>query len=132
MFGKLVGETVGTGIAQPIKEVGNILDKLFTSDDERNKAEIAKLEIEKTLLMGQIQTNQQEAVHRSIFVAGWRPAIGWTCAIGLFYDVLLRPIAVGFGYPFPSLDTASLISLIVALLGLGTLRTTEKFGNKTK
>lgn len=128
----MLGKVLGSGISEPIKEIGNIFDKLFTSDDERNKAEIAKLEIEKALLMGQIETNQEEAQHRSIFVAGWRPAIGWTCALGLFYDFLLRPIGVGLGYPFPSLNIGDLISLVVALLGLGTLRTAEKFGNKTK
>lgn len=128
----ILGSIIGSGIAEPIKAIGNIVDNLFTSDDERGKNEIAKAQIAQVLLMGQIETNQIEAQHRSIWVAGWRPAIGWICALGLFYDFFLRPIANGFGYHFPSLDSQTLYPLITGMLGFGALRTLEKFGNKTK
>jgi len=123
---------VGGGVAEPITAIGNVLDKLFTSDDERlgKKALLEKLAQKPA--MAQVELNKIEASHRSIFIAGWRPFIGWVCGMGLAYDIIVAPIANGFGGTFPAIDAAALHSLIIALLGLGGLRTWEKFRNKTK
>lgn len=128
----ILEKIIGGSLASPITAIGNVLDKIFTSDEEKldKKAILAKIALEPQI--AQTEINKIEASHRSIFVAGWRPAIGWTCALGLLYDFIIRPIANGFGLDFPSIDTSSLNSLIIALLGLGTLRTAEKFGNKSK
>ena len=128
----ILEKIIGGSLASPITAIGNVLDKIFTSDEEKldKKAILAKIALEPQI--AQTEINKIEAGHRSIFVAGWRPAIGWTCALGLLYDFIIRPIANGFGLDFPSIDTSSLNSLIIALLGLGTLRTAEKFGNKAK
>jgi len=109
------------------------LDKLFTSDDERNKA---KLELTKVLQephILQAMTNIEEAKHPSVFVAGWRPAIGWICATGLAYHFLVYPFAGMLAYFFdqslelPKLvDVGELMTLVLSLLGLGGLRTLEK------
>lgn len=125
-------------IAGIVKEAGAIFDNLFTSDEERAKAQIALKELEQRLPLAQLAVNTQEAQHRSIFVAGWRPFIGWICGIGLLYDFLLRPLTNGFLTIFkiqgamPGLDTAALISLLLGMLGLGGLRTYEKFKGITK
>ena len=67
-----------------------------------------------------------------MFVAGWRPAVGWCGALGYGYEFLLRPIAngvaVAYGVPpvFPGIEMEALTSLLFGLLGLGSLRTVEK------
>ena len=128
----VLGSLFGAGIAAPIEAVGNVLDKLFTSDNERLDKKIILERLAQQPGLAQVELNKVEAQHRSIFVAGWRPAIGWCCAIGLFYDFLLMPIANGFGATFPGIDAAALHSLIIALLGLGGLRTVEKLGRRAK
>lgn len=123
---------VGGGIAEPVKAVGNVLDKLFTSDEERLDKQALLTKLAQEPALAQVELNKAEAAHRSIFVAGWRPFIGWVCGIGLLYDVLLRPIANGLGGTFPAVDATLLHSLVIAMLGLGAYRTVEKIRNKTK
>jgi hypothetical protein len=69
--------------------------------------------------------NRQEAAHKSIFVAGWRPFIGWVCGIGLLYNVLLNPI-LSVWVTMPAVDPAQLYPVLMGMLGLGSLRTVEK------
>jgi hypothetical protein len=109
------------------------LDALFTSDEERAKA---ALELEKVLQQPHIlqaMTNIEEAKHSSVFVAGWRPFIGWVAGIGLAYNFLLYPFAglvtqyVDPTIELPQLTSAGeLMTLVLSLLGLGGLRTYEK------
>jgi len=74
----------------------------------------------------QDETNTVEAASPNLFVSGWRPAIGWVGALGLAYQYLLRPIAVGAGWhDLPALDQ-SLMELVTAMLGMAGLRTYEK------
>lgn len=80
----------------------------------------------------QTEVNKVEAANASVFVSGWRPAIGWCCAIALFYTYLLSPLATwGFGAAqidvpeFPKLDD-NLWELMFGMLGMGGLRTFEK------
>lgn len=80
----------------------------------------------------QTEVNKTEAQHASLFVAGWRPFIGWVCGSALAYQFILRPLLPWFsvmvGHPvpeMPSLDD-SLMELVMAMLGLGGLRTFEK------
>ena len=74
----------------------------------------------------QDETNTAEAANPNLFVSGWRPAIGWFGAIGLLYQYLLRPVAVGAGWhDLPALDQ-SLMELVTAMLGMAGLRTYEK------
>lgn len=87
------------------------------------------------LVLEQIKVNQAEASSTNWFVAGWRPYIGWICGTGLGYQFLLLPIgnglfkAAGYVAPFVVLDTNTLTSCLFGLLGLGTMRTFEKFKN---
>jgi hypothetical protein len=80
----------------------------------------------------QAEVNKQEAAHASIFVAGWRPAIGWACAFGVFYTVSSPIIEAILLTAFP--DTAIVLpalgdvlwELTFGMLGMGALRTFEK------
>jgi len=129
----ILSSIFGGSVAEPIKAIGNVVDKCFTSDDERLTHAEIKLRLEQKPQLAQVELNKLEAQNRNLFVAGWRPFIGWICGAGLCYEFLIRPLAVGFGLiNFPHLDITALHSLIIAMLGLGGLRTVEKFGNKTK
>ena len=85
------------------------------------------------LVQGQLAINQKEAEHGSIFVAGWRPFIGWVCGFGVAWQFVLSPIGTWIVVisgvdipPIPVLDTGPLMTLMLGMLGLGGLRTYEK------
>jgi len=83
-------------------------------------------------LQGEI--NKIEAQHRTIFVAGWRPFIGWVCGVALAYNFILRDLLVWFIGPEqvpPALQMEHLMTVLIGMLGLGGMRTFEKFNNKS-
>jgi len=112
-----------------------LIDKLFTSDDERMAAKLKVLELEKSGELAQIAVNAQEAQHGSIFVAGWRPFVGWVCGLAFTWAFLLYPMlsffVVAFGLPVdltlvPELDLAAMMPVLMGMLGLGAMRSWEK------
>lgn len=134
------------GIGEIIKVIGNIADDLITTDKERIELELKRYEIEAGLLQKVHETNIEEAKHPSMFVAGWRPAIGWIGAISLGYQFLVYPlltwiwsflqanglIAVGFQPP-PVLSAEVLWTIVMGMLGIAGLRSFDKFkGTDTK
>lgn len=82
--------------------------------------------------VAQLEVNKAEAASSSIFVAGWRPFIGWVCGTALAYQFLFVPLVVwiGFlvGHPVPKPPTldGNLWELMTGMLGLGALRSLEK------
>ena len=100
---------------------------------ERIMLDLAKLE--NALQAGQIEINKIEAAHKSLFVAGWRPFIGWVCGIAIAYAFVGQPIiqwVLNIYAPdvaTPVLDTDTLYQLVLAMLGMATLRTYEKKNN---
>jgi len=83
----------------------------------------------------QAEINKIEAQHRTIFVAGWRPFIGWVCGVALAYNFILRDLLVWFIGPEqvpPALQMEHLMTVLIGMLGLGGMRTFEKFKDKTK
>ena len=128
--------------------VGTLIDKLFpdkqAADEAKikmmelaQKGELAQLDAQMQLAMGQIETNKIEAASTDPFRAGWRPMAGWACSLGLFYEFLLRPILpwlVGLTgaevAPMPSVDIDQLMLLLGGLLGLGSLRSFERVKGK--
>jgi hypothetical protein len=129
----VLGKIFGSGVAEPVEAVGSALDKLFTSDEERLDKQTALERLRQQPHLAQAAITQAEAQHRSVFVAGWRPAIGWCCAIALAFPYVINPVLQWYtGQPGPVLPTDSLMELILALLGLGALRTAEKFGKVAK
>ena len=124
---------------EPIEAVGNVLDALFTSDTERldKKAVLARIAQQPSLVQGEI--SRIEASHKSVFVAGWRPFIGWVCGLALFYNFVLRDLMV-WGLMFTAAETPPppvlhidvLTTILYALLGLGGMRTFEKLQGRAK
>ena len=122
------------GIAEAVVGVaGKVLDKFVEDKDLKTKLN-AELQSQIIALdLAQAQTNLEQAKHSSIFVAGARPAIMWVCCIAFAWQFILAPIAswgLAIWYPeliLPVLDTESLMTLMLSLLGLGGMRTAEKF-----
>ena len=92
-----------------------------------------RLEVAAKLAEVQAKINEAEATHRSIFVAGWRPFIGWVCGVALCWHFILQPITVMIirlaGYEqviLPDFDFSQLSTILMGMLGLGGLRTFEK------
>lgn len=132
---KLVGGQV-VGAAQG---VAHIIDQFVETPEEKKLAETLKLKLLMEPDKAQVELNKIEAQHRSIFVAGWRPAIGWVCAIALawhfmVYDFLIwLCLVLGSDIRPPELTgTDALISIVMSLLGLGAMRTYEKLAGKAK
>lgn len=98
------------------------LEELVDKADERYHEE----------LMGQIEVNKEEAKHSSVFVAGWRPFIGWVGGAGLAYTFVLSPFidflarVNGYVGELPVVDTATLMTLVLAMLGVGAMRSYDK------
>ncbi len=119
-----VGEAVAAGL--------KVLDKFIPDPAARAKAEA---ELRNALMASdaaQLEVNKAEAASGSVFVGGWRPAIGWVCAAAVFYTYLLVPIGMWLAFVLgkpvakpPVLD-GNLWELMFAMLGLGGLRTFEK------
>ena len=125
----LIQRLIGKGIAETAEGIGRASINLRTAitGDLPPDAQIALAELDGKVAEMQGKLNIIEA-GKSFFHSGWRPAIGWICVCGLFYDVLMRLLAQGlFGFIFPPADDRLWI-LVTSLLGLGALRTVEKFG----
>ena len=126
-----------TGIGSIFDLGGKIIDKIFPSKDEADKAKLAmlqlqqqgefkELEMEYTARAQQVAVNVEEAKSENMFVSGWRPFVGWVCGAGLTYSVLGQPILVTFGAKAPVADVSVLIELLLAMLGLGAMRSIDK------
>jgi hypothetical protein len=119
------------------------LDKFFPDADLelKGKLEAAASEINNSyqLQLSQLEINKVEAGSTSIFVSGWRPAIGWVCGVSLLYAALVEPIArfiatVLFTYTglFPIINTELTLQILLGLLGLAGMRSFEKSKGVTK
>jgi hypothetical protein len=114
---------------------GKLIDRLWPDPAQKAAAQLELLKLEKSgdlqQIMGQMRINEIEAASSSVFVAGWRPAVGWVCVIGLSYTFLLQPLLSwlsainGWAVP-PALDMGDLLTLLGGMLGLSGLRTFEK------
>ena len=87
------------------------------------------------LLEIQTRINEIEAQHRTVFVAGWRPFIGWVCGVALAYNFVIRDLFIWAMKPEivpPALQMEHLMTVLLGMLGLGGLRTYEKIKDKVK
>jgi len=97
-----------------------------------------KLEIAGKLAEVQTKINEAEATHRTVFVAGWRPFIGWVCGLGLLYAVFIEPLlrfvftVKGWTIEFPQIDTTITMQVLFGMLGLVGARSYEKKNKLTK
>jgi hypothetical protein len=112
-----------------IGPVTNILDKVIEDKDKKNAIafELATMAEKhaQELAKGQLEVNKVEAAHKSLFVSGWRPAIGWICGLSLLYSTILSPI-LGIWFTVPPVDSSLLTTVLMGMLGLGAMRTVEK------
>jgi len=126
-----------------VDPVSNILDKVVEDKDQKARLahEIATMAERhaQELARGQIEINKEEAKSRNIFIAGWRPFVGWTCGLALFWHFLGLPVTLFVtGWfnlqhpPLPEFDMQSLMTVLLGMLGLGGMRTFEKFKGVTK
>lgn len=122
------------GLGGIIDTVGKVADDLFTSDEERAKAEFDAYVAETARASGQVEINKEEAKSSSLFVAGARPFIMWICGFAFAYASILEPILrfsakVWFSYSgeFPVIDTNLTMQILFGILGLGVMRTAEKY-----
>lgn len=116
--------------------IAKLLDKVIPDADERHRLafEISTLAEKQAheIAKAQIEVNKAEASNHSMFVSGWRPAVGWICAIGLATNYLFVPICNFIltinKHPItvPPLDLTEMMPVLLGMLGLGGLRTWEK------
>lgn len=126
------------GAGDVVRAVGDSLDKLFTSDDERNekRLEIVKAERDFSLAALQIigksdekqaDVNIEEIRSGSVFMAGWRPAIGWIGVVALAYQFVVYPFLLWFAKDAPpALDATTLFTMVTGMLGVGAMRSFDK------
>lgn len=119
-----------------VPALGTLVDRLIP---DRAAAERAKADMEAALVkasneaaLAQVEVNKIEAGHSSVFVAGWRPFIGWVCGAALAWAFIVGPVlawslaVLGIRESLPPIMTDNLFELVLAMLGLGGLRTFEK------
>ena len=119
-----------------IGPIYKLLDKVVPDLDERAKMaqEIATMASKQAAenAESQLKVNEREAQHRTVFVAGWRPFIGWTCGLALFNNYLVVPYAIANGLSVPFIDMGTMSTILLGMLGLGGLRTYEKLNGVSK
>ena len=134
---------VGGVVEGAVKGVGGILDDLFTSDEERLTREEAMERLKQQPQLAQIALNSVEAQHRTVFVAGWRPFIGWVIGAALAYHFMLHSlitwffhVAQSFGMqPVdvpPQVEIGELVAILLAMLGMAGYRSYEKKSGVSK
>ena len=137
----VIGDVFGAGGVAAL--VGKAVDRIWPDTTEQDKAKIDLLkealqgEIEQNV--GQLEINKIEAASASLFVAGWRPFIGWVCGVALGYQYIAMPLLI-YGArlahyrldDLPALDYAGLSTILLGMLGLGGLRTFEKLKGVTR
>ncbi len=112
-----------------IGPVTSLLDKFIENKDQRSALahEISTMAERhaQELAKGQLEVNKVEAAHNNLFVAGWRPAVGWSCCFALVYSTILSPI-LSIWFTVPPVDSSLLTTVLMGMLGLGAMRTVEK------
>jgi hypothetical protein len=126
-------------ISSIIDSVGKVAGDLITTDKEKMQLEIENRKLDQAIDIAQIEVNKEEAKSSSLFVSGWRPAVGWIGAAALAYQFLLYPL-LGWAWkwlqamnyvpaemsPPPLLDAEQLWVMLSGILGIAGMRTFEK------
>lgn len=124
MIDKLIGPVTG------------LLDKFIEDKDQKARLahDLATMADEhaQELAKGQLEVNKAEAAHKSLFVAGWRPAVGWVCVLGMFGNFITIPFSnfvlalIGLDIVIPLVPLETMMPVLMGMLGLGAMRTYEK------
>lgn len=119
-----------TGVGAVADLASNVINKIWPDKSEEEKQQLAAAVM---VVQGQIDINKEEAKSESVFVAGWRPFIGWVCGSACAWNWIGLPIAkaglliAGYGLDIKSADLSEMLPVLMGMLGLGALRTAEKF-----
>lgn len=115
---------------------GKVIDRLWPDPEKKAAAQLELIKLQQSgelqVIASQLEINKIEAAHTSVFVSGWRPAVGWICAAGLGTQFVVNPIItwaaafVGRPIAFPTLDLSVLMTMLAGLLGISGMRTYEK------
>ena len=137
MLDKLLGGSL-------VETVGKVIDSVHVSDEERGKIKIRLQELENEINSKQMEINLADAQSTATDISGilqrsWRPLIGFSAAISIFWEFVLKNFIMFFlavfevqTQPLPSMDMEQLMPLVMALLGMAGLRTFEKSKKITK
>ena len=132
-LGSFLGKLVGVGIGDGVEKIANVVDKFVETPEEKQAAKVVIMKLQQNADLAQTEINKIEAGHRTIFVAGWRPFIGWVCGMGLAYHFILQPfmefiirIAMKSPPDLPHIAIGSLVTILLAMLGMSATRTYEK------
>ena len=122
--------------------IGKVIDKVWPDPTQAAEARLKLMEMEQAgefkeidaqlqRDLAQLAVNKAEAESPSLFKGGWRPAIGWSCAVGFMYIVILQPAlnwaAVLYGIaPPPTLEADVIYPVLLGMLGLGGMRSYER------
>lgn len=118
-----------------ITQIGAAVRQVLPNPEAQREFDLKIMELaakaeenETQLALGQIDINKAEATHANLFVAGWRPFIGWVGGVALGYTWIVSPLLKAmFGLDeLPALDADQIWPIIAAMLGLGTMRSFEK------
>jgi len=130
MIDKLIGPVTG------------LLDKFIEDKDQKARLahEVATMAQKHALELSraQLDVNRVEAGHANLFVSGWRPAVGWVCVLGMAGNFMVIPFSnfvlalLEISVRIPLIDTATMMPVLMGMLGLGTLRTYEKKAGVSK
>lgn len=133
----VVGDIFGVGGASSL--IKDVVDKIWPDKTQAEKDQLTRdlqaSQLAQALNQAQLEIDKIEAASPNWWVAGWRPGAGWICVFGLGYATVLSPLFTfianlcGSTIPAPVLDTGTLTTLLLGLLGLGGLRTYEKRTN---
>lgn len=140
-----MGALLGALMPSILQVLGKVLPDPQAAADAKLKllemaqqGELAQMDADLRLALGQMDINRAEAQTGSLFIGGWRPAAGWVCVLGLAYQFLVFPLLAWAGAnlagwtPPPPLDMGTLLMLLGGMLGLGKLRTDEKMKGVAK
>ena len=111
---------------------GQVIARIWPDPADQAKAQLALLELAQRGELAQLEVNKVEAGSSSLFVAGWRPAIGWVCGAGCAWNWIGLPMAsfimaaIGQTVAIYPADLGEMMPLLLGMLGIGTLRTVEK------
>ena len=129
-----------------VPAISSLLDRIIPDPDARAKAKLALTEAQNAQALQEMQLalqadqsqtaiDQSEAQNKNLFVAGWRPFIGWVCGVAFAYHFIAQPLLAfiianaGGNVKLPTFDMQELTTVLMGMLGLGGLRTIEKIKN---
>lgn len=121
---------------------GKVIDRVWADPVQASAARLELIKIQQSgelaQIVGQMDINKAEAASPHLFVAGWRPFIGWVCGSGFAVQFVIGPMGewasalAGHQVNFPQMDLGTMMPLLFGMLGLGAYRTAEKIQGVTK